>query len=61
MRDTKINLIVSFIMGGVFLIVLYGLNHIHEFIDGAGISLLISGIIFLSAGLGIAIIERKKH
>lgn len=61
MRDTKINLIVSFIIGGVFLIVLYGLNYIHEFIDGAGISLLISGVIFLVAGLGIAIIERKKH
>ena len=57
MRDTKINIIVSFIMGGVILVGIYGLNRIYVFMDGVGIGLLIAGIIFLSFGLGIAIIE----
>lgn len=60
MRDTKINIIVSFIMGGVILVRIYGLNRIYVFMDGVGIGLLIAGIIFLSFGLGIAIIEYIK-
>ena len=60
MRDTKINIIVSFIMGGVILVGIYGLNRIYVFMDGVGIGLLIAGIIVLSFGLGIAIIEYIK-
>ena len=60
MRDTKINIIVSFIMGGVILVGIYVLNRIHAFMDGIGTGLLIAGIIFLSFGLGIAIIEYMK-
>ena len=60
MRDTKINIIVSFIMGWVILVGIYGLNRIYVFMDGVGIGLLIAGIIFLSFGLGIAIIEYIK-
>ena len=60
MRDTKINIIVSFIMGGVILVGIYGLIRIYVFMDGVGIGLLIAGIIFLSFGLGIAIIEYIK-
>lgn len=60
MRDTKINIIVSSIMGGVILVGIYGLNRIYVFMDGVGIGLLIAGIIFLSFGLGIAIIEYIK-
>lgn len=30
MRDTKINIIVSFIMGGVILVGIYGLNRILD-------------------------------
>ena len=60
MRDTKINIIVSFKMCGVILVGIYGLNRIYVFMDGVGIGLLIAGIIFLSFGLGIAIIEYIK-
>ena len=42
---------------GVILVGIYGLNRIYVFMDGVGIGLLIAGIIFLSFGLGIAIIE----
>ena len=59
MRNTKIDIIVSFIMSGLILIIIYCLNCRYTFVEG-GRSKLIAGILCIIFSVGILVLNYIK-